>query len=81
MARQGEAFATERGDSPDRLLKRLAPEMFPLTAQLRLLAFQALEPVYWRCPVPSAVLQVRQEGRDSWRQTDRRRALKFDSST
>ena len=40
--------------------------MFPLTTQLRFLAFQAQEPVYRLRgeAVPEAVLQVRQEGRD-----------------
>ena len=64
---KAEAFATERGESPDGLLAlRLAPDMFPLTTQLRFLAFQAQEPVYRLRgeAVPEAVLQVRQEGRD-----------------
>jgi hypothetical protein len=61
------AFAAERGESPDAMLGlRLAPDMFPLTTQLRFAAFQAQEPVYRLRgePVPEAVLQVRQEGRD-----------------
>jgi hypothetical protein len=64
---KAEAFAAERGESPDRLLAlRLAPDMFPLTTQLRFLAFQAQEPVYRLRgeAVPEAVLEVRQEGRD-----------------
>ena len=64
---KAEAFAMERGESPEGLLAlRLAPDMFPLTTQLRFLAFQAQEPVYRlrREAVPEAVLQVRQEGRD-----------------
>jgi hypothetical protein len=64
---KAEAFAAERGESPDGLLVlRLAPDMFPLTTQLRFLAFQAQEPVYRLRgePVPETVLQVRQEGRD-----------------
>lgn len=64
---KAEAFAAGRGESPDRLLTpRLAPDMFPLATQLRFLAFQAQEPVYRLRgePVPEAVLQVRQEGRD-----------------
>ena len=64
---KAEAFSTERGEAPDGLLPlRLAPDMFPLTTQLRFLAFQAQEPVYrLRCePVPESVLQVRQEGRE-----------------
>jgi hypothetical protein len=64
---KAEAFAAERGESPDALLAlRLAPDMFPLTTQLRFLAFQAQEPVYRLRgeAVPEAVLQVRQEGRE-----------------
>ena len=40
--------------------------MYPLTTQLRFLAFQAQEPIYRLrgAPVPETVLQVRQEGRD-----------------
>ena len=64
---KAESFAAGRGESPDALLAlRLAPDMFPLTTQLRFLAFQAQEPVYRLRgePVPEAVLEVRQEGRD-----------------
>ena len=64
---KAEAFVAERGENADRLLTlRLAPDMLPLTTQLRFLAFQAQEPVYRlrREAVPEAVLQVRQEGRD-----------------
>lgn len=64
---KAEAFAAERGESPDGLLAlRLAPDMFPLATQLRFLAFQAQEPVYRLRgeAVPEAVLEVRQEGRD-----------------
>jgi hypothetical protein len=64
---KAEAFAAERGESPDGLLAlRLAPDMFPLTTQLRFLAFQAQEPIFRLRgeAVPHAVLQVRQEGRD-----------------
>ncbi len=64
---KAEAFAAQRGEKPDRLLDlRLAPDMFPLTTQLRFLAFQAQEPVYRLRgeAVPEAVLEVRQEGRD-----------------
>ena len=64
---KAEAFAAERGEKPDRLLAlRLAPDMFPLTTQLRFLAFQAKEPVYRLRgeAVPEVVLEVRQEGRD-----------------
>ncbi len=64
---KAQAFAAERGQSPDGLLAlRLAPDMFPLTTQLRFVAFQAQEPVYRLRgeAVAEAVLQVRQEGRD-----------------
>lgn len=64
---KAEGFAAERGESLGEMLNlRLAPDMFPLTTQLRFLAFQAQEPVYRlrREAVPEAVLQVRQEGRD-----------------
>ena len=64
---KAEAFAAARGESPDGLLAlRLAADMFPLTTQLRFLAFQAQEPVYRLRgeAVPEAVLEVRQEGRD-----------------
>jgi hypothetical protein len=64
---KAEAFTAERGTSPDDLLPlRLAPDMFPLTSQLRLIAFQAQEPLYRLRgqPVPEALLQVRQEARD-----------------
>lgn len=64
---KAEAFATDRGQNPDGLLTlRLAPDMFPLTTQLRFLAFQAHEPVYRLRgeAVPEAVLEIRQEGRD-----------------
>jgi hypothetical protein len=63
---KAEAFAAGRGESADALLSlRLAPDMFPLTTQLRFLAFQAQEPVYRLRgeAVPEAVLKVRQEGR------------------
>jgi hypothetical protein len=43
---KAEAFAADRPGGPDALLPlRLAPDMFPLTTQLRFLAFQAQEPV------------------------------------
>ena len=80
---KAEAFAGGRGESPDRLLSlRIAPDMFPLTTQLRFLAFQAQEPVFRLRgqAVPDAVLQVRQEGRDggeapgSWAQARARLA-------
>ncbi|HEX2624730.1 MAG TPA: DUF1993 family protein [Sphingomicrobium sp.] len=64
---KAEGFAAGRGESPDALLPlRLAPDMFPLTTQLRFAAFQAQEPLYRLSgtPVPDAVLAIRQEGRD-----------------
>lgn len=64
---KAETFAAERGKGPDELLAlRLAPDMFPLTTQMRFMAFQAQEPIYRLRSetVPEAVLQVRQEGRD-----------------
>ena len=64
---KAEAFAAERGEDPSALLPlRLAPDMFPLTTQLRFLAFQSQEPVHRLRgeTVPDALLQVRQEGRD-----------------
>ena len=64
---KAEAFAATRRESPDGLLiLRLASDMFPLTTQLRFLAFQAQEPIYRLRgeAVPEALLQVRQEGRD-----------------
>lgn len=64
---KAEGFAAERGEGAEALLTlRVAPDMFPLTTQLRFLAFQAQEPVYRLrgAAVPEAVLQVRQEGRD-----------------
>jgi len=64
---KAEAFTAERGEKPDGLLAlRLAPDMFPLTTQLRFLAFHVQEPVYRLRgeAVPEGVLQIRQEGRD-----------------
>ena len=64
---KAQRFAGERGENPDGLLTlRLAPDMFPLTTQLRFMAFQAQEPVYRLRgeAVPEAVLEARQEGRD-----------------
>jgi uncharacterized protein len=64
---KAEAFAAGRSEGADGLLSlRLAPDMFPLTTQLRFLAFQAQEPVYRLRgeAVPEGLLQVRQEGRD-----------------
>ena len=64
---KAEGFAAERNEPPEGLLAlRIAPDMFPLTTQLRFLAFQAQEPIYRLRgeEVPDAVLQVRQEGRE-----------------
>jgi hypothetical protein len=64
---KAEVFAADRGECPDGLLPlRLAPDMFPLTTQLRFLSFQAQEPVYRlrHQDVPEAILDIRQEGRD-----------------
>jgi hypothetical protein len=65
---KAEAFAAGRpGGGADGLLAlRLAPDMLPLSTQLRFLAFQAHEPVYRLRgeAVPDAVLAIRQEGRD-----------------
>lgn len=64
---KAEAFAGEQRKSLDGLLAlRLAPDMFPLTTQLRFLVFQAQEPVYRLRgeAVPEPLLEVRQEGRD-----------------
>ena len=62
---KAEAFAAERGESPDGLLAlRLAPDMWPLASQIRIAAFQAQEPLYRLRgePVPDAVLAIRTEG-------------------
>jgi len=64
---KAELFAAERDEQPDGLLElRLAPDMFPLTTQLRFMSFQAQEPIYRlrREALPEALLEVRQEGRD-----------------
>lgn len=64
---KAEMFVSQRGESPDGLLRlRLAPDMLPLATQLRFLSFQAQEPIYRLrgVPVPDAVLEIRQEGRD-----------------
>ena len=57
--------AAGRGESPDALLAlRLAPDMWPLAAQVRIAAFQAQEPVYRLRgqAVPDAVVAIRTEG-------------------
>jgi hypothetical protein len=65
---KAEAFAAERGESPDALLgHRLAPDMWPLASQIRIAAFQAQEPVYRLRgePLPDALIAVRTEGSDA----------------
>ncbi|BAN27141.1 DUF1993 domain-containing protein [Caballeronia insecticola] len=55
----------EQGADADALLcLRLAPDMFPLAAQVRFVCFQAQEPLYRLRgeAVPQALLDVRQEG-------------------
>jgi len=62
---KAEGWAAAQGRSADELLTlRLAPDMWPLASQLRIAAFQAMEPVYRLrgVPVPEAVLAVRTEG-------------------
>ena len=64
---KAEAFVADRGESAEALLSlRLAPDMYPLTTQLRFLAFQAQEPVYKLRgeEAPAPLLDVRQEGRE-----------------
>ena len=65
---KAEAHASERGESPDALpALRLAPDMYPLSAQLRFVAFMAQEPVYRLRgeALPSELLDVRKEGWES----------------
>ena len=62
---KAEAHATTRGEDPESLLAlRLAPDMWPLAAQLRIAAFQAQEPIFRLRgeEVPAAVIAVRAEG-------------------
>jgi hypothetical protein len=62
---KAEGWAAAEGRSVDELLAlRLAPDMWPLAAQLKIAAFQAMEPIYRlrREPVPDAVVAVRTEG-------------------
>lgn len=59
------AHARARGEQPDALLLlRLAPDMYPLAAQVRFAAFHAQEPVYrlQGQPLPEALEAVRREG-------------------
>lgn len=65
---KAEAHARERGEDPDALpALRLAPDMYPLSAQLRFVAFMAQEPVYRLRsePLPAELLYIRQEGWES----------------
>lgn len=65
------AHEEEAGRLPDELMAlRLAPDMYPLSAQIRFVCFQAQEPV-WRLtgrPLPEPLLAVREEG---WSANDR----------
>ena len=57
--------ANTGGEPPDGLLSlRLAPDMYPLAAQLRFPCFMAQEPVFRLSgrPVPDALEEVRREG-------------------
>lgn len=59
------AHAEARGDAVDALLSlRLAPDMYPLAAQVRFPCFQAHEAVHRLCgePLPESVEEVRREG-------------------
>lgn len=62
---KAEAWYATNGKGVDDLLGlRLAPDMWPLAAQLKIAAFQAMEPVYRLRgePVPDSVIAVRIEG-------------------
>ncbi|WP_074802727.1 DUF1993 domain-containing protein [Burkholderia orbicola] len=53
------------GDEPDAAMTlRLAPDMYPLAAQVRFSCFQAMEPVYRLRgePLPAALLALREAG-------------------
>ncbi|KWA08840.1 DUF1993 family protein [Burkholderia territorii] len=53
------------GNAPDALLTlKLAPDMYPLAAQVRFSCFQAMEPVYRLRgePLPDALLALREAG-------------------
>lgn len=65
---KAEAHAAARGDAPDALLSlRLAPDMYPLTAQVRFPCFQAQEAVHRLRgePLPDELEEVRREGWDA----------------
>ena len=66
------AHDTSRGLDPEsRMSERLAPDMFPLAAQIRFACFQAQEPVHRLRgePLPATLLEVRQEAVHSNTQT------------
>lgn len=56
--------ATGSDDGDSLMALRLAPDMFPLAAQIRFACFQALEPCYRLAgeAVPDAVVAIRTEG-------------------
>jgi uncharacterized protein len=62
------AFEAGEGRDPDGLMGlRIAPDMFPLATQVRFCCYQAQEFPYRlrQEPLPDAVLEVLQEGRDA----------------
>ncbi|KUY54216.1 MULTISPECIES: DUF1993 family protein [unclassified Burkholderia] len=59
------AHRQAEGNAPDALLTlKLAPDMYPLAAQVRFSCFQAMEPVYRLRgePLPDALLALREAG-------------------
>lgn len=71
-ARSGTACGSHSGDDNKKqfenelLMKRLAPDMFPLATQVRFVCYQAVEAVYRLqgvTEIPQQVLDVAQEGR------------------
>lgn len=62
---KAEGWARDNGRSVAELLTlRLAPDMWPLASQLKIAAFQAMEPIYRLRgeAVPAAVVAIRTEG-------------------
>lgn len=62
---KGAAYAAEQGQEPDALMAlRLAPDMYPLAAQIRFVSFQAQEAVYRLRgeATPEELQEVRREG-------------------
>ncbi|MGC7405344.1 DUF1993 domain-containing protein [Pandoraea pneumonica] len=58
-------FERSAGKHPDALMTlRLAPDMYPLAAQVRFVSYQAMEPAYRLRgePIPEAALAVQREG-------------------